>query len=318
MSKRRVIRSISTPIILASIGVPISIALLVGWTLLVVKNAALPENVWLLVLGGLAFVTIMAVLVMFAIFLVRELLEVRRQASFIDSVTHELKSPLASLKLCLETMARDHLGDEQRESLRQMMLDDVDRLSSFIDDVLQASRLSHDRVAVMLAELPLRELTERCVATVRARAKLPDDAIDVRVDPEMVVLGDRAALEIVLKNLIDNAVKYSPEELKIVISARVGPRDTAIIEVRDYGIGIERRHLKRIFSRFYRVNTERVRQRRGTGLGLFVASALVRNLGGRLEAESEGIDQGTTMRIVLPSAIRSAPARSAGAAAEAA
>lgn len=300
MARRRTIRSLSVPIVLASITVPLSIALLVGWTLLVVQNQALPQNVWLLVLGALSFVLIMTVLVMFSIFLVREVLEVRRQDMFIDSVTHELKSPLASLKLCLQTMEREGIDEEQRQSLREMMLDDVDRLSSFIDDVLQASRLAHDRVGLDLSEVAVADLVERCAEGVVMRENISREDIHVDVEEGLSLYTDRAALELVVKNLVDNAVKYSGDPPRVDVIVR-GDEDRGItIEVRDNGIGIPKKHIKRVFHRFYRVKTERVRARRGTGLGLFVVSALVRNLGGRVTASSEGEGQGSTFHVWLP------------------
>lgn len=300
---RRNLPSISVPIVLASVAVPLAIALLVGWTLIFAQNLAkgdaTAQNVWLLVLGSVAFIAILSVLVMFAIFLVREILEVRRQDSFIDSVTHELKSPLASIKLGLQTMGRTALETDKRELLRSMMLDDVDRLSSFIDDVLQASRLAHDRVGLDLSEVHLHDLAMECAENVAARHKLSDEAIRVEIDPELTAYTDRVALMVVIRNLIDNAAKYSDSQVEIVVAARESERGV-VIEVRDRGIGIPAQELKRVFHRFYRVPSESVRTRRGTGLGLFVVSALVRNLGGRVEAASEGVGRGTTMRVSLP------------------
>lgn len=304
MPRRRNIRSLSVPIALAATAVPLSIALLVGWTLVVSQNSGLQgqvtSNVWLLVLGVLSFVVIMGVLIMFSIFLGREILEVRRQDSFIDSVTHELKSPLASLKLCLETLAREGLEPQQQEALRQMMLEDVERLASFIDDVLHASRLSHDRVGVDVSHVDVGALVEHVVEGVSARHKIPREAFHVEAPPQLLVSTDRAALELVLKNLLDNAVKYSGERLDITVRAKRHDGGGAIVEVVDQGIGIGKKDLKRVFHRFYRVPGETVHSRRGTGLGLFVVSSLVRNLGGRVEARSEGSGKGTTMRVVLP------------------
>jgi signal transduction histidine kinase len=304
MARRRNIRSLSVPIALGATSVPLSIALLVGWTLVVSQNTALTrevtQNMWLLVLGVLSLVVVTGVLVMFSIFLGREILEVRRQDSFIDSVTHELKSPLASLKLCLETLARPGLAETQRESLRSMMMEDVDRLSSFIDDVLQASRLSHDRVGLDVSEVKVVELLERCVEGTMARHKVSREVFQVEVDPDLAVSTDRVALEIVLKNLLDNAVKYSGDHVHVAVRAVRGDSGAAVIEVTDKGIGIPQKDLRRVFHRFYRVPGERVRSRRGTGLGLFVVSALVRTMGGRVEARSEGENQGTTMRVLLP------------------
>jgi len=151
---------------MASIALPIAIALLVGWTLVFAGNLTqgdgVATNVWLLVLGVIAFVTLSVQMVMFAVFLGREILEVRRQDSFIDSVTHELKSPLASIKLGLQTLARPGLDEDKRVKVREMMLRDVDRLTGFVDDILQASRLAHDRerVQVFTDDVPLREVVD--------------------------------------------------------------------------------------------------------------------------------------------------------------
>jgi signal transduction histidine kinase len=303
MARRR-LPSISVPIVLASVALPFAIALLIGWTLIFARNMAEEEDitphVWLLVLGSFAFIFIMTVLVMFAIFLVREIIEVRRQETFIDSVTHELKSPLASIKLGLQTMARSGVDQEKRELLRTMMLDDVDRLSTFIDDVLQASRLAHDRVGLALSSVHLRELVEECALNIAGRHHLAADTIKVEVDPELSVYTDRAALLVVVRNLVDNAVKYSEPPASVTVSASKIERDGVLIEVKDSGIGIPPSDLKRVFHRFYRVQSESVRSRRGTGLGLYVVWSLVKNMGGRVEASSEGPGQGTTMRVKLP------------------
>ncbi len=301
---RRSSRSLSVPITLAAVAVPLSIALLIGWTLVIVQNTALTrevtQNVWLLVLGALSFLVITVVLIIFSVVLGREILEVRKQNSFIDSVTHELKSPLASIKLCLETLAREEVSPAQREQLRRMMLEDVDRLSSFIDDVLQASRLAHDRTGLSLSEVNLAEVVHRCAEMVVARHELDPDAITFDLAPDLTVTTDRTALEIVLKNLFDNAIKYSEAPPHVTVSARLDEQGRMIIDVQDQGIGVPPRQLKRIFQRFYRVPSERVRERRGTGLGLFVVSALMRNLGGTVDAHSAGPGRGTTMHVVLP------------------
>jgi len=226
---------------------------------------------------------------------------VRKQDTFIDSVTHELKSPLASLQLCLETLGREGLEGDARERLRRMMLEDVDRLRAFIDDVLEANRLSYARPGMLnLSDVSLAQLVEQCAASVRARHKLEPTEVLVDVDPEIVVSTDRAALEIVVKNLIDNAAKYSERPARVEVVARRVSNETVRVEVSDNGIGIDRKDLKRVFHRFYRVEDQEVRERRGTGLGLFVVWALVKQLGGKVQASSEGRGQGTTMRVELP------------------
>ncbi|MEM8609663.1 MAG: HAMP domain-containing sensor histidine kinase [Myxococcota bacterium] len=306
MARRRKIRSsISVPITLGAVTVLLSVALLVGWSFLLAKRIAssadIAGDVWLLVLGALSFVLIIVVLVLFVISLARGIIEVRKQDTFIDSVTHELKSPLASIQLCLETLGREGLATDDREQLRTMMLDDVDRLRSFIDDVLEANRLSYARPGMLnVSDVLLYELAEECAASVRMRHKLAKSEIQVDMDREIVVNTDRAALEIVVKNLIDNAAKYSGTPARVEVTARRQDERRVLLEVRDRGIGIDRKDLKRVFHRFYRVEDQEVRERRGTGLGLFVVWALVKQLGGKVEALSDGRGQGTTMRVELP------------------
>jgi signal transduction histidine kinase len=290
---------------LGAITVLLSMALLVGWSFLlgqkITRSADVAGDVWLLVLGALSFVLIIVVLVLFVISLARGIIEVRKQDTFIDSVTHELKSPLASIQLCLETLGREGLEDEAREKLRHMMLEDVERLRAFIDDVLEANRLSYARQGMMnLSDVSLDQLAEQCAEVIRARHRLASDEVQIEVDPALVVTTDRAALEIVVKNLIDNAVKYSSRPARVRVVARRDSDKKMMLEVRDGGIGIERKNLKRIFHRFYRVEEQEVRERRGTGLGLFVVWALVKQLGGDVRAFSEGRGRGTTMRVELP------------------
>ncbi|MCA9605620.1 MAG: HAMP domain-containing histidine kinase [Myxococcales bacterium] len=306
MARRRNLPSLSTPIIMASIAVPIAIALLVGWTLVFAGNLAqgddIATNVWLLVGGVIAFVALVVQMVMFAVFLGREILEVRKQDSFIDSVTHELKTPLSSIKLGLQTLGRPGLDDDKREYLRDMMLTDVDRLQRFVDDILQASRLAHDldRVHVQQDDVCLAALVDELAESVRLQHKLAADAIRIEVDPDLILITDRAALSVVVRNLIDNAVKYSEAgAVEVTVQAKESPKGL-VFEVVDRGIGIPEADLKRVFHRFYRVAAEPVRSRKGTGLGLFVVWALVRSLGGKVEAASDGPGTGTTMRVTLP------------------
>ncbi len=304
MTRRPITRSISLPITLSSIAVALSVALLIGWTLLVLRSPALAQdivaNTFLLVTGVGSLVVIMTVLVLFSVFLVREIREVRRQTSFIDSVTHELKSPLTALKLCLETLARPGLPEAKRVHLRGMMLDDVERLSAFIDRILTANRLGHAPGPQEIEEVVLADMASEAAGIVGRRAKIGDGVVSIEIDSDLTIKTDAVALETVLENLIDNAIKYSGDAPEVVVSAREVDAKTVEIEVRDCGIGIPRIALRRVFQRFYRAPDEPVRARRGTGLGLYVASELTRNLGGRIEARSEGQGQGTTMIVTLP------------------
>jgi signal transduction histidine kinase len=304
MSPRRQTRSISGPIILSSVAVALSAALLVGWILVIYRNQLLTQNwegnAWLMITGIVSFATIMTVLVLFSVFLAREIREVRRQTSFIDSVTHELRSPLASLRLCLETQAREGLLASQRQRLHDMMLDDIERLSAFVDDILESSRLAHGSEARDVEAFELVSLVRRCVSTTAKRHRIDRESIAIELPPQLELHTDPMALEVVLRNLLDNAIKYSDEPRRVSLRASEDARGALVIEVSDNGVGIPKADLKRVFERFYRVDDEAVRSRRGTGLGLFVVASLVRGLGGRLRAFSAGPGEGTRVVVILP------------------
>ena len=288
---------------MASVTVALSIALLVGWTLIILRNwqlAQVTDNVWLLVSGILSFVVIATVLVLFVVFLAREITEVRRQDSFVDSVTHELKSPLASLYLCLQTIERRELAEEQKRKLIEMMLDDVDRLSGFVDDVLEASRVAYGRRVYELRPIDVTELVRKSSERLGKRYRERQPKITVECDDGLILHTDATAIETIVMNLLDNAVKYSGDDAKISVRCWLHVNGKARLEVTDNGIGLEPKMKKRIFERFVRGHGEEVRQRRGTGIGLYVVSSLAKTLGGRVWAESPGLGSGSTMTVELP------------------
>lgn len=299
-------RSLSLPIVLGATGVPLAAALLVGWTLLLAKTIAESDDtagaVWLLVLGAISFVVIMASLGLLTTFLVREILEVRRQDAFIDSVTHELKTPLASLKLGLETLERPGVETTQRQVIHDMMREDVERLNAFIDDVLETSRATskHGRRGMHVEKIAVEKVFEDCAAGLRRRRGEAAGTIDIDVEPGLSLTTDRAALELVLKNLVDNAAKYSEGEPQILLRGEALDHHQVALSVCDRGIGIPKRERRRVFQRFYRAEGEHVRRRKGTGLGLFVVASLVRHLGGDVRAEERADGPGTAIRVTLP------------------
>ena len=295
---RRRPRSISTPIIVGVVSVVLAIAMLVAWILVLVYSDL--EADWLMVLGIISLTWIGLVLALFAVYLVRQILEVRRQVRFVDSVTHEIKSPLASLQMGLQTLARPQLSAEQRGTLRTMMLADVKRISAFVDDILTASRLGDGALVVQVAPaVALAELLRRSARRAAEQREVAVELIQVQVAEGHTVRGDPGALETVFVNLIDNALKYSDAPAVVRVQATV-EGDRVEVAVTDQGIGLGDGERRRIFRRFYRADREVVRMRPGTGLGLFVVDGLVRSLGGRLRAESLGHGQGTTMWVSLP------------------
>lgn len=297
----RTTRSLKTPITLTSVAVALSLGLLVGWSWLVVDTIG-SGTTWLLVLGMLSIAFITTVLLLSGISLAREIVEGRRQRTFVDSVTHELKSPLASLRLCLETLSRTDLSDVQRVEVRQMMREDVDRLSTFIDGVLEASRLGHRRRDELRSRGPVAvgPLIEDAVTqALRRHPRVLATAVTQDVDPGLTVSVDAREVTTILQNLLDNALKYSDEEVAVTVQA-VREGAMAVVRVRDRGIGLAEAEMDKIFRRFQRGDRDEVRERAGTGLGLHVAAELAAELGGRLTASSPGPGRGSTFTLSLP------------------
>lgn len=283
------------------IAVAITIALLVGWVLVVVFYTG---AIWLLVLGIIGLVGVGVVLGVLAVRLGLTAREVRRQGVFLDAMTHELKSPLASLKACAETLERPDLGPGQQRELIEMMGQDIDRLANLIDDVLVAGRLADEGFGTTSNEVPLREPVSRAIARVRRRHGVPAESITAEIDADCRIMGDPPAIDTVLGNLIDNAVKYSDPPVRVrIVGTALG--DEVLLTVSDAGIGIDPRDQRRILRRFTRGDTDAVRARHGTGLGLTVAAALVRRSRGRLHIDSPGVGHGTVISVRWPRAVGS-------------
>ncbi len=297
MAKRRV-RAHNLVYVLAGMSAVLTIALLVGWTLLLLADEAF-NSIPVMVVGIVSYGVVLLSLAALVAFFVRERRELARQVTFLDSVSHELKTPLASLLLELDTLERPDLTDAQREGLRASMRDDVARLASFIDDVLQASRVVHGQRSYSVDHVELATVLSRCADDISRRRNTERALIAIEVRPGLGFDSDPVALETIARNLIDNAVKYSPHGGAVRVAAGPSGR-TITLTVSDQGIGIPKEHLSRVTERFFRVPSAAVSQRPGTGLGLFVVAGLVRSLGGTLTIDSRGPDQGTTVIVSLP------------------
>jgi signal transduction histidine kinase len=188
----------------------------------------------------------------------------------------------------------------QQTELRNMMLSDVERLTVFVDDILQASRIAHRRRSQTWTVVDVTRLLTQATTSICARYGLAPGTFALTSPPSLEIFTDPTALEIIIKNVLDNAVKYSAGAPQVKIGMQRFESGDLGITVRDQGIGIDRNQLKRIFKRFHRAPDPLVNERSGSGLGLYVAYRLARNLGGRIRAESAGPGQGTTMRIRLP------------------
>ena len=298
-------RSIGFPLALGITLIVLLMALAVGWQLLVVGDLGpvgrglTPLHWLLIILGSVFFVLIIVGLSLLCLWLVREIRFSQRQQAFLDAVTHEMKTPLAALRLYLETLGRHDPGAERRLHFLQRMAEDVERLEHTVGQVLAAARAETPARRRPKGSVDLTELLRRSAAEIRQRHQLPVHAIRVMRRRPLPAQGDEAELDVVFRNLLENAVKYSepPVEVRVLLSET--PEGRPMVEIADRGIGIERRELRKIFQRFYRVGRDVQRHAAGLGLGLFIVGNLVRRNGGRVVARSEGSGRGSRFRVTL-------------------
>jgi signal transduction histidine kinase len=278
-----------------------NIALFTGWWRDQPEVPAGP-GYWVMLIGGYAlFLAVIVGLILFIVWLAKQIRLNQRQQNFIDSVTHELKSPLTSLKLYLETMQLRKLPPEKQAEFVALMLADVERLNMLIDHVLEAARVEQRRKEYPLVEIELLPLLEVSVAMVRNRHDLPDGAV-VLESPPLKVMTNPVGLEIVLTNLLDNAVKYSLDKVKVTVKACATGDGHVAIAIIDEGVGIPRNQIKRVFQRFHRVGNELTRIRKGTGLGLYIVKETLKSLQGSIRATSPGENRGSVFTVTLPGA----------------
>jgi signal transduction histidine kinase len=257
-----------------------------------------------LILGVMFFGFIIAGVILNTIFLVREIRRNEQQDSFLNAVTHELKTPITSIRLYLETLQKRNLDDQQRREFYQVMLEDTQRLSGTVEQVLRAARVVQRNAPLSRAEVEVGPLVQDAVELTRSRHHISPEAMDWAQDgrpaEQLTVMGDREALFTALSNVLDNAVKYSPAGPNIRVAVVTPDLRHVEIRVRDNGVGIPRAELKRVFKRFYRVLAPDSTQVKGSGLGLFIVRAIALRHGGAAYAESEGVGRGATVTIQLP------------------
>jgi two-component system, OmpR family, sensor histidine kinase SenX3 len=289
--------AIATFITLGVLLVGLTVTLNITWIVLHKSRLAY------LILGIILFAVLLAGVVLNTVFLVREIRRNERQDSFLNAVTHELKTPIASIRLYLETLQRRPTSEEQKQEFYKIMLSDSDRLLASVEQVLKAGQLGQRHRQQNRTLINLNSLVEDCIAITLQRHHLNPDSIVLERVPGAVrlqTLGIAEDLRTAVINVLDNAVKYSPEGVHVRCSLAISNYNSAALTITDTGVGLDPNQFKRIFKRFYRVPGRSMAKIKGTGLGLFLVRNIARQHGGDATATSPGPGRGTTIAITLP------------------
>ena len=291
--------SLTWQITLLVVVLTLTMALLVIW---IIYNAA--EHRWAILATGTAFISLILVcIVVYFFWGFKEYRLNRRQANFIDSVTHELKSPLASIKLCLQTLELRTMSPEQQQEFLKYVMEDVQRLDSLIDHLLAVARLDHVEHNEPVENVPLDGLLAKCAGEIRRRYELQNDQIRLEIEP-CDVRGRWRDLEMVFLNLLDNAVKYGDSPPQVLVQVAAKNANRVVVRVADNGQGVNNELRRKIFQRFFRGGTELERTTKGTGLGLYIVKTLVSKMKGKIHVLSRGLLSGATFEVELPGRIR--------------
>jgi signal transduction histidine kinase len=297
--------SLKWPITLGVVMILLVLVLAVGWVLLsifgAIANSQRAGLYWgLLSAGTVILAAVLAGVIAYLTISIQAINLSRRQSNFIDSVTHELKSPIASLKLYLQTLNRRHVSPEQRESFQRYMIEDVERLDQLINHLLDAARVERGRKSAEPSEPTRFDLVLReSLPAVCVRHQVDQETLTLELTPALV-RSPAADLAIIGRNLVDNALKYGgrPPEVRVVLEA-AGPGKVAL-RVIDNGPGVPRSMRRSIFGRFVRLGSELERESTGTGLGLFLVRTLVHRLRGEIRVRDRRDRPGSEFEVVLP------------------
>jgi signal transduction histidine kinase len=288
------------PITLAVVMTVLVVTLIVGWIILTIREIDRSGIFWVLLFVGTIFLVLVLVgVVLYLLISIKSIRLNQRQSNFIDSVTHELKSPIASLKLYLQTLNRRNVGDEERLEFYRFMLDDVERLDHLINDMLEAGRLEREAVEGELEDVEMTGLLNHCAEDVCGRHRVEPQVVQVDGYP-CYVRARRLDLDMIFRNLIDNAIKYGHDEPRVEVSLKPGLNGRVVIQVSDNGHGIPLKLRRKIFGRFVRLGLELERKKPGTGLGLYIVRTLVQRLRGKISVHDREHGSGAVFVVELP------------------
>lgn len=252
-----------------------------------------------LAIGTVLFVMALAGVGLYLYLHLREMQLNQRQANFVDSVTHELKSPLASLKLCLETLQLRQIPPAKQQEFFRLMMEDLDRLERLINHLLEAGQLDALVTDGVAEDVEIEPLIQECASSARISQKKPTAKVTYDGQPA-AIHGVRLALEMIFGNLLDNALKYCDSDPEVVVQIRPRGTDRLSIRVIDNGIGVPDELRHRIFGLFYRGGEELTRRHKGTGLGLYIVRTLVRKMRGKVSAHNRAPQAGSIFEVELP------------------
>jgi signal transduction histidine kinase len=250
----------------------------------------------LLVLGILLLIIIISGVILNTISLVREIHRNEQKDAFINAVTHELKTPVASIRLYLETLQTRAVDEEKRKEFYRIMLDDSDRLMATIEQILRTGRMGAAGRKLNLVRIDLDGLVEECMVRIHA---IPAEALTFHPGAPVSIMADLEEVRAAVSNLIENAVKYSGKDVRVRVETEQVD-GYVLMRVKDAGVGIPKTELKRVFKRFHRVPGPLASRVKGTGLGLYIVRSVAKQHGGRAWAESEGAGRGSTFFLQLP------------------
>ena len=291
-------KSIAFFISLGAALIVVTLLLYVGWVVLDWQRGIR------LVLGILLLAVILAGVVLNTVFLVREIRRNEQHDAFINAVTHELKTPIASIRLYVETLQSRSVDEEKRRQFYRTILQDSDRLLSTIEQILRTGRIGSSRRPANVSAVSLTDVVSKSIERARVLHHLGPESIhyapQASAAGDLQIRGDLDEVGAAVSNLLDNAVKYSGAEARVIVeTSRDGDR-FAQIRVIDNGPGIPGTELKRIFKRFYRMSGPLATRIKGTGLGLYIVRSVARRHGGRAWAESAGPGRGSTFVLQFP------------------
>ena len=255
---------------------------------------------WIVLLeGGVLMLVILAGVYVIFVYWNKQSRLYQLQSNFVSSVSHELKSPLASIQLYLETLKYQKVSSEEAQDFVETMLSDTERLSDLIDNILESSKSDPKSMQSQFSSVDIVSFLQKTIAHHQKLFEDKQCVIQLKFNDHVKVSIDGRAMRMVFNNLIVNALRYSPAGTVLTIEVR---RDQkfCIIDFIDQGFGFDKKELKKVFKKFYRVQNQETQNIEGAGLGLYISRQIIKNHKGKINVFSEGRGKGTRFMLSLP------------------